>query len=56
VKGNALFRKTFAAHLAFLRPFFERALSPEEADQTRALLLRLRDSFQKKVEVNPHYS
>jgi MarR family 2-MHQ and catechol resistance regulon transcriptional repressor len=47
VKGNALFRKTFAAHLAFLRPFFERALSPKEVEQTRALLLRLRDSFQK---------
>ena len=47
VKGDALFRKTFAAHLAFLRPFFERALSPEEVDQTRGLLLRLRDSFQK---------
>jgi DNA-binding MarR family transcriptional regulator len=47
VKGDALFRKTFAAHLAFLRPFFERALSPEEVNQARALLLRLRDSFQK---------
>jgi len=47
VKGDALFRKTFAAHLAFLRPFFERALSPEEVDQTCALLLRLRNSFQK---------
>jgi MarR family transcriptional regulator, 2-MHQ and catechol-resistance regulon repressor len=47
VKGNALFRKTFAAHLAFLRPFFERALSLKEVEQTRALLLRLRDSFQK---------
>jgi DNA-binding MarR family transcriptional regulator len=46
-KGDALFRQTFAAHLAFLRPFFERALSPGEADQTRALLLRLRDSFQQ---------
>ena len=48
VKGNALFRKTFAAHLAFLRPFFERAFSPEEVDQTRSLLLRLRDSFQQE--------
>ena len=47
VKGDALFRKTFAAHLAFLRPFFERALRPEEVDQTCALLLRLRNSFQK---------
>ncbi|HSQ92457.1 MAG TPA: MarR family transcriptional regulator [Nitrospiraceae bacterium] len=50
VKGDALFRKTFAAHLAFLRPFFERALSPEEVDKTRALLLRLRDSFRQEIE------
>jgi len=50
VKGDALFRKTFAAHLAFLRPFFERALRPEEAEQTRVLLLRLRDSFRQKIE------
>ena len=47
-KGDALFRKTFAAHLAFLRPFFERALNPEEVGQTRALLLRLRDSFRQE--------
>lgn len=47
-KGDAIFRKTFAAHMAFLRPFFERALSPEEVDQTRALLLRLRDSFRQE--------
>ncbi|HSF66795.1 MAG TPA: MarR family transcriptional regulator [Nitrospiraceae bacterium] len=46
-KGDALFRKTFAAHLAFLRPFFQRALSPEEVTQTRILLLRLRDSFRQ---------
>ena len=50
VIGDALFRKTFAAHLAFLRPFFERALRPEEAEQTRVLLLRLRDSFRQKIE------
>jgi hypothetical protein len=36
--------------LAFLRPFFERALRPEEAEQTRVLLLRLRDSFRQKIE------
>lgn len=46
-KGDALYRKTFGAHAAFLRPYFERALSPREADQVRALLLRLRDSFQR---------
>ena len=46
-KGNALFQKTFAAHIAFLRPLFERALMTEEVEVARTLLLRLRDSFQK---------
>ncbi len=47
-KGDRLFQKTFAAHITFLRPFFERALSPAEADQLRTLLLRLHRSFQEK--------
>jgi DNA-binding MarR family transcriptional regulator len=47
-KGDALFRKTFAAHVDFLRPFFERALSPQEVEQAGRLLLRLRDSFQQE--------
>ena len=44
-KGNALFRKVYAGHIVFLRPFFERALSPYDAEIARTLLLRLRDSF-----------
>lgn len=48
-KGEALFRKTFPAHAAFLRPYFERAFTQKEAEQARALLLRLRDSFQKRA-------
>ncbi len=47
-KGNALFRKVYAAHMAFTRPFFERALSQQEIDTARSLLLRIRDSFQKE--------
>jgi DNA-binding MarR family transcriptional regulator len=43
--GEAVFRKTFAAHTAFLRPFFERALTQKEADQLRTALVRIRDSF-----------
>jgi DNA-binding MarR family transcriptional regulator len=43
--GESLFRKTFASHAAFLRPFFERAINQREADQARTLLLRIRDSF-----------
>jgi len=45
-KGDALFRKTFSAHIAFLLPFFKRALTQKEADQLRTLLLRLQQSFQ----------
>lgn len=47
-KGDALFRKTFAEHISYIRPFFERALKPKEAEIARALLIRLRDSFQKE--------
>jgi len=47
-KGNKLFQTTFAAHIAFLRPFFQRALSAADADQLRTLLLRLHRSFQEK--------
>jgi DNA-binding MarR family transcriptional regulator len=46
-KGDRLFRKTFGAHIAFIRPYFERALTVTEAEQLRTLLLRLRRSFQE---------
>lgn len=46
-KGDHLFRKTFAAHIAFIRPYFERALSTAEAEQLRRLLIRLRQSFRE---------
>jgi MarR family 2-MHQ and catechol resistance regulon transcriptional repressor len=46
-KGTILFRKVFAAHIDFIRPFFERALSQQDTETARALLLRMRDSFQQ---------
>lgn len=46
-KGETLFRKVFAAHIAHIRPFFERALSRKDVEQMRTLLLRVRDSFQE---------
>ncbi|MGQ0812704.1 MAG: MarR family winged helix-turn-helix transcriptional regulator [Nitrospiraceae bacterium] len=46
-KGNSVFRKTFSAHVAFLRPFFERALTQKEIERLRTWLLRIRDSFQR---------
>jgi len=48
-KGDTVYRNTFAAHIAFIRPFFERALNQNDADIIRMLLLRLRDSFQHKA-------
>jgi DNA-binding MarR family transcriptional regulator len=48
-KGNGLFQKVFAAHIAFIRPFFEQALSQQDAESARVLLLRLRDSFQREA-------
>ncbi|HEX2056492.1 MAG TPA: MarR family transcriptional regulator [Nitrospiraceae bacterium] len=47
-KGNHVFRRTFSAHVAFIRPFFERALSEKEADQLYGLLVRIRDSFERQ--------
>lgn len=55
-KGTVLFQKTFAAHSAFLRPFFERAFNQQEVEETRRLLLRLRDSFQRKDEAKARRS
>ncbi|MBH0188301.1 MAG: MarR family transcriptional regulator [Nitrospira sp.] len=49
-KGDALFLKTFTAHVGFIRPFFERALSPQEVEQAGRVLLRLRDSFREEVK------
>jgi DNA-binding MarR family transcriptional regulator len=46
-KGKILYEKTFPAHAAFLRPFFEHALSPKDVELARNCLLRLRDSFQR---------
>jgi MarR family transcriptional regulator, 2-MHQ and catechol-resistance regulon repressor len=47
-KGHARFHKTFSAHIGFIRPFFERALSRQEVEVARRLLLRIRDSFQER--------
>ena len=49
-KGNQVFRRTFAAHVGFIRPFFERALTEKEADQLYGLLVRIRDSFDQQPQ------
>jgi DNA-binding MarR family transcriptional regulator len=46
-KGDALFRKVFPAHINYLKPYFERALTTAEASKLRELLLRLKNSFER---------
>ncbi len=50
-KGDRLFQKTFAAHIGFLRPFFQRALTTAEASELRGLVLRLQRSLQEAPAV-----
>jgi len=47
-KGDALFRKVFPVHIAHLKPFFDRALTPQQADVMADLLMRLRNSFTRQ--------
>lgn len=46
-KGEKKFRETFPTHIYYLKPFFERALTPAEMKTLRALLLRLKESFER---------
>lgn len=46
-KGQKKFEETFPAHIRYLKPFFERALTPAEMKTLRALLLRLKESFER---------
>ena len=46
-KGDALFQKVFAAHIRYMKPYFERALTAPEATKLRELLLRLKSSFER---------
>ena len=46
-KGDDVFRKVFPAHMSHIKPFFEHALTPQDATELKELLLRLRDSFRR---------
>jgi DNA-binding MarR family transcriptional regulator len=46
-KGDARFRRVFPAHIKYMKPFFEQALTATEVTQLRKLLLRLKNSFEK---------
>jgi len=51
-KGGELFRKVFPAHIDYMRPYFERALTAAEAKKLRRLLLRLKNSFERNERGN----
>jgi DNA-binding MarR family transcriptional regulator len=46
-KGDARFREVFPAHIHYMKPYFERALTAAEANKLRELLLRLKSSFER---------
>jgi MarR family 2-MHQ and catechol resistance regulon transcriptional repressor len=46
-KGDVHFRKVFPVHINYMKPYFERALTPTEVTQLRKLLLQLKNSFEK---------
>ncbi len=45
-RGVECFERVFPAHIAYIKPFFERGLSPAEMVTLRALLLKLKKSFE----------
>lgn len=47
-KGNGQFRKIFPAQIYYLRPYFERALTPAQMKELRLTLLKLKESFEQQ--------
>ncbi len=46
VRGADCFERVFPAHIDYLKPFFERGLSPSEMRSLRILLLKLKKNFE----------
>jgi len=46
-KGDTRFREVFPAHIEYMKPHFQRALTTAEASKLRELLLRLKESFER---------
>ena len=47
-KGKTVFDRVFPAHIYYMKPYFERALTARDMHQLRTLLLRLKESFSQK--------
>lgn len=48
VKGDGLFRKIFPAHINFLKPYFNRALTAVKMKQLRTMLLQLKEGLEQR--------
>jgi DNA-binding MarR family transcriptional regulator len=48
-KGKAQFDRVFPAHIYYMKPYFEQALTLGEMAHLRTLLLRLKASFGKEM-------
>jgi len=46
-QGDAVFQKVFPAHIQYMKPYFQQALTSAEATTLRELLLRLKRSFER---------
>jgi MarR family 2-MHQ and catechol resistance regulon transcriptional repressor len=47
-KGERVFRKVFPAHIYYMKPYFDRALTERQMTDLRNLLLSLKKSFVQK--------
>jgi DNA-binding MarR family transcriptional regulator len=46
IKGDRIYRKVFPAQMAFLKPYYERALSAGQMNELRSMLMSLKASFE----------
>ena len=51
-KGEALYRRCFPAQAKYIRPYFERAMTRQEIEKMKHLLIRLRDSCRESDSLN----
>lgn len=49
-KGDKLFRQVFPAHVHFMKPYFDRALTASEIKKLRPMLLKLQKSFEQQSQ------
>lgn len=49
-KGKKKFEEAFPKHIYFMKPFFDGILTPNQMEALRALLLQLKEGFEKEPQ------